>query len=60
MAEGISPLSHLTGMLAPRIEKTATEALGNIIRKSAKSREGLDDLVPSGVGQVVSVAEVTT
>ena len=60
MAEGISLLSHLIGMLAPRIEETATEALGYILSKSAKSRDALDDLVPSGVGQVASVAEVTT
>ena len=60
MAEGITLLSHLTGMLTPRIEETATEALGYILRKSAKSREGLDDLVRSGAGQVAPVAEVTT
>ena len=58
MADSDTLLAHLTGMLTSRIEDTASQALGYILRKSPKCREALDDLIRSGVKDVAAIGEV--
>ena len=45
-------------MLTSRIEDTASQALGYILRKSPKCREALDDLVRTGVTNVAPIEEI--
>ncbi len=53
-------LAHLSPSLTSRTEDIAVEALGYILSKYPSSREGLDDIVRSGVANVKPVAQVRT
>lgn len=60
MAENETLLAHLSPLFTHRIEEIATAALGYILKNSAPAREGLDDVVRSGVQGVSPVREVRT
>ena len=60
MAENDRLLAHLSPSFTPQTENIAVEALGYILNKYAGSREGLDDVVRSGVRHVNPVAKVRT
>ena len=60
MAEIDTLLAHLSPWFTPQTENIAVEALGYILNKYAGSREGLDDVVRSGVRNVNPVVKVHT
>lgn len=60
MAETDTLLAYLSPWFTSQTENIAVEALGYILNKSAASREGLDDVVRSGVRNVKPVAHVRT
>ena len=60
MAEIDTLLAHLSPSFTSQTENIAVEALGYILNKYAGSREGLDDVVRSGVRSVNSVVQVRT
>ena len=57
MAEIDTLLAHLSTFTS-QTENMAVEALGYVLKKYPGSREGLDDVVRSGVRNVNSVVEV--
>ena len=60
MAEIDTLLAHLSPSFTSQTENIAVEALGYILNKYAGSREGLDDVVRSGVRNVKPVVKVRT
>lgn len=52
MAAIDSPLAHLSPSFTSQTENIAVEALGYVLNKDAGCREGLDDVVGSGVRKV--------
>lgn len=60
MAEIDTLLAHLSPSFTSQTENIAVEALGYILNKYAGSREGLDDVVRSGVRNVNPVVKVNT
>ena len=60
MAEIDTLLAHLSPSLTSQTENIAVEALGYVLNKYAGSREGLDDVVRSGVRNVKPVIQVRT
>lgn len=60
MAENDTLLVRLSPWFTNRTEEVVTEALGFIFEKSPASREGLDDVVRSGVSGVAPVSKVLT
>ena len=60
MAEIDTLLAHLSPSFTSQTENIAVEALGYVLNKYAGSREGLDDVVRSGVRNVKPVAKVRT
>ena len=60
MAEIDTLLAHLSPSLTSQTENIAVEALGYVLNKYAGSREGLDDVVRSGVRNVNSIVKVRT
>ena len=60
MAEIDTLLAHLSPSFTSQTENIAVEALGYILNKYAGSREGLDDVVRSGVRNVNPVVKVST
>ena len=60
MAEIDTLLAHLSPSLTSQTENIAVEALGYVLNKYAGSREGLDDVVRSGVRNVNPVVKVRT
>lgn len=60
MAEIDTLLAHLSPSFTSQTENIAVEALGYILNKYAGSREGLDDVVRSGVRTVNPVVKVNT
>ena len=60
MAEIDTLLAHLSPSFTSQTENVAVEALGYVLNKYAGSREGLDDVVRSGVRNVKPVVKVRT
>ena len=60
MAEIDTLLAHLSPSLTSQTENIAVEALGYVLNKYAGSREGLNDVVRSGVRNVKPVDKVQT
>ena len=60
MAEIDTLLAHLSPSFTSQTENIAVEALGYVLNKYAGSREGLDDVVRSGVRNVKPVDRVRT
>ena len=60
MAEIYTLLAHLSPSFTSQTENIAVEALGYVLNKYAGSREGLDDVVRSGVRNVKPVVKVRT
>ncbi len=60
MAEIDTLLAHLSPSFTSQTENIAVEALGYVLNKYSGSREGLDDVVRSGVRNVKPVVEVRT
>ncbi len=60
MAEIDTLLAHLSPSFTSQTENIAVEALGYVLNKYAGSREGLDDVVRSGVRNVKPVVKVRT
>ena len=60
MADNYPLLAHVARGFAAGTENAATEALAHILNRSANAREGLDDLIRSGVENVAAVAKVRT
>lgn len=60
MAETDTLLAHLSPSFTAQTENIAVEALGYVLNKYPGSREGLDDVVRSGVRNVNPVVEVRT
>ena len=60
MAEIDTLLAHLSPSFTSQTENIAVAALGYILNKYAGSREGLDDVVRSGVRNVNPVVKVNT
>ena len=60
MAEIDTLLAHLSPSFTSQTENIAVEALGYILNKYSGSREGLDDVVRSGVRNVNPVVKVST
>ena len=60
MAENDTLLAHLSPSFTSQTENIAVEALGYVLNKYAGSREGLDDVVRTGVRNVKSVVKVRT
>ena len=58
MSELDTLLAHLSPSFTSRTEDVAVRALGYVLAKYAASREGLDDVVRSGVRNVAPVATV--
>ena len=60
MSRADTLLAHLCRLFAPQTENVAVEALGYVLNKYAGTREGLDDVVRSGVRDVKPVVKVCT
>lgn len=60
MAEIDTLLAHLSPSFTSQTENIAVEALGYVLNKYSGSREGLDDVVRSGVRNVKPVVKVRT
>ena len=60
MADNYALLAHVARGFVAGTENAATEALAHILNRSASAREGLDDLIRSGVENVAAVAKVRT
>ena len=60
MAEIDTLLAHLSPSFTSQTENIAVEALGYVLNKYSGSREGLDDVVRSGVRNVNPVVKVRT
>ena len=60
MADNYALLAHVARGFVTGTENAATEALAHILNRSANAREGLNDLIRSGVGNVAAVARVRT
>ena len=60
MADNDTLLAYLSPWFTRRTEDIAVEALGYILKKSAASRDALDDVVRTGVRNVNPVATVRT
>ena len=60
MADNYPLLAHVARGFAAGTENAATEALAHILNRSANAREGLDDLIRSGVENVAAVEKVRT
>ena len=60
MAETYTLLAHLSPSFTSQTENIAVEALGYVLNKYAGSREGLDDVIRSGVRDVNPVVKVRT
>ena len=60
MANGTTLLAHLSRLFSPQTENVAVEALGYVLNKYAATRDGLDDVVRSGVGDVRPIVKVRT
>ena len=60
MADNYPLLAYVARGFAAGTENAATEALAHILNRSANAREGLDDLIRSGVDNVAAVEKVRT
>ena len=60
MADNYALLAHVARGFASGTENAATEALAHILNRSANAREGLDDLIRSGVENVGAIVKVRT
>ena len=60
MAEVDTLLAHLSPSFTSQTENIAVEALGYVLNKYAGTREGLDDVVRSGVRDVKPIVKVCT
>lgn len=60
MAETDTLLAHLSPSFTSQTENIAVEALGYVLNKYAGSREGLDDVIRSGVRNVNPIVKVYT
>ncbi len=60
MADIDTLLAHLSPLFTSQTENIAVETLGYLLNKYAGSREGLDDVVRSGVRNVKPVIQVRT
>ena len=60
MSESDTLLAYLSPWFTNQNENIAVEALGYILNKSSATREGLDEVVRSGVQRVNSIASIRT
>ena len=60
MADNYALLAHVARGFVSGTENAATEALAHILNRSANAREGLDDLIRSGVENVEAIVRVRT